>query len=396
MYEVRPTLGRKLQVLFVDDEPAILRGLRSIFHRERNWDMAFAASAVEALRLLSSSGPFDVLVTDMRMPEMDGAELLEVVRQQWPQTARLVLSGQSDRDALMRVFPTMHGFLAKPCSSAVLRSAITRCTSVAAVTDNPALRTIINRVDKLPSPSVQYLQLTQLASDPRSRLGDITTVVESDPALALKVMQIASSAAFGGEATFTSISRSVQYLGLELLKAIALSISLCAPFEGLQLPISIASLQNHAIRTATLGRAFIQDTAGAELAFACGLLHDIGRIVLELGHPADYGRMCDEIRVTGESLVAAERRYFGADHAVVGGCLMRLWGLSEQLVEAVEVHHTPSAASPTVADVVAVVHVAESLSDNSDSTEIDVEFLRSRSLGGELTRWRDIAARAVA
>jgi HD-like signal output (HDOD) protein len=117
--------------------------------------------------------------------------------------------------------------------------------------------------------------------------------------------------------------------------------------------------------------------------------------VLQLGLPAEYGRMCDEIRVTGESLVAAERRYFGADHALVGGCLMRLWGLPAQLIEAVEVHHTPSTASPAVADIVAVVHVAETLSDNSDSTEIDVEFLRSRSLGSELPRWRDIAARSI-
>jgi HD-like signal output (HDOD) protein len=394
MYEALPAPGRKLQVLFVDDEPSILRGLRSIFHRERNWDMAFAASAAEALRLMSS-GPFDVLITDMRMPEMDGAQLLEVVQQQWPQTARIVLSGQSDPDALMRVFPAMHGFLAKPCSSAALRSTIKRCTSVAAVTDNPTLRTIINRVEKLPSPSVQYLQLTRLASDPRSRLGDITAVVESEPALALKVMQIASSSAFGGETSFTSISRAVQYLGLELIQAIALSTSLCSPFEGTQLPISIASLQKHAVRTATLSRAFIQDAAGADLAFAIGLLHDVGRIVLQLGLPAEYGRMCDEIRVTGESLVAAERRYFGADHALVGGCLMRLWGLPAQLIEAVEVHHMPSTASPAVADIVAVVHVAEALSDNSASTEIDVEFLRSRSLGSELPRWRDIAARSI-
>lgn len=386
--------GRKLQVLFVDDEPSILRGLRSIFHRERNWDMAFAESAAEALRMMST-GPFDVLVTDMRMPVMDGAQLLEVVQQQWPQTARLVLSGQSDPDALMRVFPTMHGFLSKPCSSTVLRSAIARCTSVAAVTDNPALRTIINRVQKLPSPSAQYMQLTQLASDRRTKLADITSVIESDPALALKVLQIASSAAFGAMTSFTSIARAVQYLGLELIQAIALSTSLCSPFEGMQLPISIASLQRHAIRTATLSRAFIQDAAGTELAFATGLLHDVGRIVLQLGRPAEYGQMCDEIRITGESLVAAERRIFGADHAMVGGCLMRLWGLSAQLIEAVEVHHVPAAASPAVADVVAVVHVAETLSDNSDSTEIDVEFLRSRSLGHELARWRDIAARSV-
>jgi HD-like signal output (HDOD) protein len=381
--------------LFVDDEPSILRGLRSVFHRERSeWDMSFANSAIEAIELLSRS-PVDVVVTDMRMPQMDGAQLLAVVQERWPATCRIVLSGQAERDSLLRVLPTMHTFLAKPCQSAELRSAITRCMSVSMITTDPRLRSLIGRVDRLPSPPAHYIRLTEIAKNPRARLSDIADAVAEDSAFALKVIHIASSAAFGCEPATPSLSRCVSNLGVELLKAVALSTSLYARHDGPALPVSLDSLQTHAQRTAGLARAFIQDTAGADLAFACGLLHDIGRIVLQLGLPSDYGKMCEEIKLTRESLVVAERRYFGADHAAVAGCLMRMWGLPVQLIEAVEHHHEPEGASVAVADIIAVVHVAETLSDNSDSTDVDLEFLHRVNLVDHLPRWRGIAARSI-
>jgi len=386
----------KLRVLFVDDEPSILRGLRSVFHRERSvWDMSFANSALEALELLTTA-PVDVVVTDMRMPQMDGAQFLTIVQERWPATCRIVLSGQAERDSLLRVLPAMHTFLAKPCQSAELRSAIKRCMSVSSITTDPELRALIGRIDKLPSPPAQYIRLTKLAENPRARLSDIADAVSEDSALALKVIHIASSAAFGADPATPSLARCVGTLGVELVKAIALSTSLYAPHDGPPLPVSLESLQTHALRTAILARAFIQDTAGADLAFACGLLHDIGRIVLQLGRPSDYGNMCDEIKLTKESLVVAERRYFGADHAAVAGCLMRMWGLPTQLIDAVEHHHEPEGAPATVADIIAVVHVAETLSDNSDSTEVDLAFLRRANLVDHLPRWRGIAAQSVA
>src|ERR1700693_545622 len=124
---------RKLRVLFVDDEPAILRGLKSVFYKDRAvWDMVFAGSAAEALEEMARS-TCDVLISDMRMPEMDGARLLEIVKQRWPATCRIILSGPAARESILRVLPTMHSFLSKPCQSADLRAAIERCLSVSAI-----------------------------------------------------------------------------------------------------------------------------------------------------------------------------------------------------------------------------------------------------------------------
>lgn len=378
----------KVRILFVDDEPMILRGLRSVFRRERDvWDMVFATSAAEALELLEQSA-FDVIVSDMRMPQMDGAQLLAIVQERWPMTSRIVLSGQAERDSLVRMLPTLHAFLAKPCGSQELRTAITRCTAIPSLAELPGLRTMIGKIDKLPSAPAAHARVRAAAGNRAA----LSSAIREDSALALKLMQIAGSGAFGESAQRASIPACVAQLGSVLIETITADPSLCAPASGPPLPLSLDHLQTHALRTAQLAGAFIQDSAGAELAYACGLLHDIGRIAMQVAAPGAYTAMCDEIAVTHERLVLAERRHFGADHATIGGALMRLWGLPLALIEAVEHHHEPDGAPAEVADIIAVVHVAEKLADNADSTAIDDAFLRPTKLADQVPRWRGIAA----
>jgi putative nucleotidyltransferase with HDIG domain len=303
-------------------------------------------------------------------------------------TSRIVLSGQAERDSLLRVLPTLHGFLSKPCSSQELRSAITRCTSIPALAGSLELRTMVGKIDKLPSTLAAHARVVAAAG----RRDPMLAAIREDSALALKVMQIACSGAFGDTAPAPSIAACAAYLGDSLVEAIAAHPALCASDAGPPLPVSLDNIHDHALRTAKLAGAFIQDRAGSELAYTCGLLHDIGRIVLQISAPAEYTAMCDELELTGERLVVAERRRFGADHAAVGGALMRLWGLPLPLVEAVEHHHEPEGASAQVADIIAVVHVAEKLSDHADSTAIDPAFLRPTQLADQLPRWRGIAA----
>jgi len=96
------------RVLFVDDEPRILEGLRRMLRSQRNeWEMAFAPGGGAALAIMEAA-PFDVVVSDMRMPEMDGATLLTQVRNLYPQVVRIVLSGHAELSAALRVVPVAH------------------------------------------------------------------------------------------------------------------------------------------------------------------------------------------------------------------------------------------------------------------------------------------------
>jgi len=115
---------RKCKILFVDDEPQILQGLQRMLRALRGeWDMGFVEGGAEALSLLQRE-PFDVVVTDMRMPGMDGVQLLRELKLRFPGVIRIVLSGYSDQEMVLKSVPLAHQFLSKPCSPEILISTI--------------------------------------------------------------------------------------------------------------------------------------------------------------------------------------------------------------------------------------------------------------------------------
>jgi DNA-binding NarL/FixJ family response regulator len=151
-----------VHVLFVDDDTRVLDGLRRLLYEHRNdWAMAFALGGEAALRALEdaagtdaarAAAPFDVVVTDLRMPGMDGAALLRTVHARWPRVVRIVLSGQTDQATMLRTVRVAHQCLAKPCDAGVLHDAVTRAFRLRDLLSDEALRTIVGGVDALPHP----------------------------------------------------------------------------------------------------------------------------------------------------------------------------------------------------------------------------------------------------
>jgi CheY-like chemotaxis protein len=116
--------GSPMGILFVDDEPRILDGIRRMLHaRRREWSMHFAVGGDEALKQLAAL-PIDVIVSDLRMPGMDGATLLSIVKQRSPNVFRIVLSGYAEPKDLAQARPVAHRLLTKPCDLRTLQAAI--------------------------------------------------------------------------------------------------------------------------------------------------------------------------------------------------------------------------------------------------------------------------------
>src|SRR5256885_11774657 len=117
---------KMIRILFVDDEPKVTEGLhRMLRSMRREWEMTFATSGAEALEKLSAK-PFDVVVSDMRMPGMDGCQLLTEVMRRHPQVVRIILSGYSDKETIMRSIGLAHHYLSKPCDAETLKETIRR------------------------------------------------------------------------------------------------------------------------------------------------------------------------------------------------------------------------------------------------------------------------------
>jgi HD-like signal output (HDOD) protein/ActR/RegA family two-component response regulator len=386
------------RVLFVDDEPAILAGLQNLLYKDRRrWEMVFANGGEAALAHLRVR-PFDVVVSDMRMPGMDGAVLLNLVKDEFPATARIMLSGHAEREAIVRALPALHQLLSKPCDAETLRRAIERGIESFAsgtATRDARVRAVIGSLDSLPSPPDIFFELTQLMNDPTSSLVEVGRIVQRDPALSAKCLQLVNSAYFGAGQRTSSIGQAVSLLGSDRLRYLALTSSVFAPLGSEPIPdLPIAEIQAGAERAAALAHRFLRGP-DRDAAFAGGLLHDIGHVVLALGMTDAYRAIVAEARTTGLPITAVEEQHLGVDHAEIGACLLGLWGLPNSITEVVHHHHRPSRAAPALREVCAAVHVADALShDPTCATQIDEQDLVRAGAHDKLAGWRRAAEAA--
>ncbi len=376
------------RILFVDDEPAILAGLQNLLYKERKrWELVFAPGGVEALAACRAA-PFDVVVTDMRMPGMDGATLLTAIREEFPGTVRVMLSGHAERDTIVRVLPSIHQLLSKPCDANTLRTVIERCLDATTTTRGDVIRSLIGRLDKLPSPPDVYFDLAKAMNAPNTTLADVGRIVQRDPGICAKVLQLVNSAYFGHGRAITSIDQAVANLGTERLKFIAMTASVFSSsatdkkLDG----FSLADLQDSSIRVGTLAKKMLGRTSLAEEAFVIGLLHDVGRAILALGMPEVYGPIV--ARARKEPLVAVEHEVLGVDHAEVGAQLLRIWGLPIRVVDVIQFHHEPLAAPEEVRELAVCVHVAEA---QIAGTSIDRDALAAAGFADRVAAWCAIA-----
>ncbi|WP_054650256.1 response regulator [Salidesulfovibrio brasiliensis] len=128
------------RVLFVDDEKNVLNGLRRMLRSIRDeWEMDFAPGGAEALELVGKK-EYDLVVSDMRMPGMDGAELLTKVQELSPETVRIVLSGHSEQNMVMKSVKPAHQFLSKPCSSEQLLQTLKEAYRLRRLLNNPRIK----------------------------------------------------------------------------------------------------------------------------------------------------------------------------------------------------------------------------------------------------------------
>jgi len=393
----QPTAKKK--ILFVDDEPRILDGLRRMLRSHRkSWDMVFVDSGPRALEALGCES-FDVLVTDMRMPGMDGAELLKSVQERSPQTARIVLSGHSDMKASLRSVHVSHQFLAKPCEARELTAVVEQACGLHALLEEPALRSQIAVLSELPGLPRVYEELVCAMADEEVDLRDVGAIVEQDVGISAKLLQIVNSSYFGIRREIVNVTEAATYLGLTVLRDLVLSIEVFGQRGAGSLKgLSLEREQRHSLSTGHLARMLAEDSTVAEQAFLAGMLHDVGKLIIGTQLPDAMKRIVAERAETGAPVHEIEQRVIGVTHAEIGGYLLGLWGMPYSIVEAVAFHHRPSRAA--VRDefgVLAATHVADALAHESWSgvppseSGLDVGYLEELGVIGRIPEWRERA-----
>ncbi len=325
------------RVLFVDDEPVVLRAIERVLRVRRvGAEARFAGGGEEALALLARE-PFDVIVSDLSMPAMDGVTLLGIVRERHPHVARLVLSGLVSSSVLAT--QVAHQWFSKPCDMSLLMSRIERIGWLQSMVEDPALRARIGGLAGMPSPFELHVKVTDaIARDaPHSEL---VALVRSDPAVVAKLLQFSNSAFFGEAERVVSITRALAILGTGVVRETLTTNVMFRPGAG---------TAAHHLFVATLART-LAPAAVRDDAFVAGLLHDFGDAILA-------------------ELPTASSPHDPVLHARVGALLLGLWGLPSEVVDAIAFHHDPDAAPAPGEPTLRALALAEALAAELDGTK---------------------------
>lgn len=381
--------AEKLNILFVDDEPLILEGLRNRLRKYRKrWNTHFVTSGQEALELLNES-PMDVVVSDMRMPQMDGAALLSEVQRLHGDAIRIVLSGHAELEEAMRVMPVAHQFLTKPCDANQLEDIIDRACNLQRLLKNEELQAIVTGIDNLPAVPCTYHRLVVAIADEHSSAKDLAQIIREDIGICAKVLRVANSSFFSRSRNISDIEAAVVRLGSQTIKSLVMGMEVFTLPKGVEVEFSMQGLQERSLACASLAKR-LSSPEYQELAFLSGMLHDMGQLVLATYQPKLYSRAVVLAREHDVPQHEAEETYLGVSHAEVGAYLLGLWGLPYPVIEAVAFHHRPDRVETENAGVYSSVHLASELV--SDQCRLNHEVLDRLGLeysNKELQDFRD-------
>jgi len=392
---------KKKRILFVDDEPRVLNGLRRMLHPMRNeWEMVFVESGQAALDILTKN-PFDIIFSDMHMLGMDGGQLLDKVRKQYPQMVRIALSGQSSKKVLFKSASPVHQYLSKPCNVETLKNTISRVSFLQELLTNTKLAGLISQLESLPCLPSSYRDMMEELESEEASVKKITKIISRDVGMSVKILQLANSAYFGIRPHVSSVSQAIILLGLDTIKALVLSAKIFSHFDRINLEgFSLSALWDHSMVVGDwVKRIAVTENVPQEIvdtARMAGMLHDIGKLVFASKIPAEYEQALCLSSKEKVSSFEAEKEVIGATHAEVGAYLLGLWGFTDSTVEALAWHHNPAKSLQEEFTVLTAVHIANGLTHGTASeddwlelTGVDRRYLDKLGLTDRFPVWKE-------
>jgi len=389
----------KVRILFVDDEPNILSGLQRMLRVNRDiWTVYFATGGQEALNVLAET-PVDIVVSDMRMPGMNGMELLKEVSERYPDVIRFALSGQASKDMVLDSIGAVHQYLAKPCDVDVLKNAISQISSLRHLVSDKALRSRLTSRQAVPSIPAMYDRLLDELLSPEVTIDNIAEIVSHDLGMSARVLQLVSSA-FMAEAVYTlQPAEATVFLGADVIREILPSgRAFSLPVKNLLTPSEMSEIIQHSLAVANCAKAIAVcenvDKDTVKQAYVAGLFHDIGKQILPEEFPNEWTAWRELSTCEDFKALEMEQKHFGLTHAEVGAYLMGLWGLSDPVIEAIAFHHNPAGSKAGEFTPLLAVHVADTMANKilsgtfgDSAMEIDEAYLEEVHLGKRLETW---------
>jgi putative nucleotidyltransferase with HDIG domain len=222
---------------------------------------------------------------------------------------------------------------------------VSRTTGKGRIVDKQPIQDAIKLIDSLPTlPSVLSKILTA-AADPEASALELGQLISTDQSLSAVLLKLVNSAYYGLYRRIDSVTQAIVMLGFFEVRNLTLAATAFRSIGGSSSQYNRARLWRHSLATAmATERCARLLNATRQGCFESGLLHDIGRVVLDLLYPDRFVVATDRVRAGDSSLVEVEREIFGMDHAEVGGLLAERWNLPPAVTEAIQNHHNPENA----------------------------------------------------
>ena len=361
------------KIAFVDDDQRILDGLRRMLRGHRKeWQMAFFESGSELLTAFQGE-PFDIVVSDMSMPGMNGAELLSEIKKIKPDTLRIVLSGYADSELIIESLHAAHQFISKPADQSIIEKTIERGVRLQAALDDSEVKARLGEIESLPALPEIYDELMREIASENSSLEQVGKIVEGDMALSSAILKLVNSAFFALVRHIETPSQAAAILGADTIKNLALSNSVFMSFKGSKEEMSqLRKLNTQGQKIGLLASQFARhcglDGRGKDHVQMAGMLINIGGLV--------------ELILKQE---VADSEAPMPDSDLLGAYLLGIWAMPFPIVEAVRWHRQPSQSNIDVLSPMAIVHAAWAMEEifrqdqqvNLESEVLDIAYLDS-------------------
>jgi HD-like signal output (HDOD) protein len=251
------------------------------------------------------------------------------------------------------------------------------------IIDQDQLQSMLSKFEELPTIPEILFQILKILDDPDSGASDLAEVVRLDAPLTARILRLANSPYYSTRGDMTDIHRCIAVLGYRTIRQVAICVSVAtsvvsaaARVEG---QLDYRELWRHSVATGAIANRLAEmvDFPVPEEVFTAGLLHDLGKFVLEIYSPDSYSQIIGSRKGTGRSLVEVEREVFGFDHAILGEAFGFSWRFPGMLTRCFGHHHdTPSGPSVPGSEehAVALVALADYLAHTLCPATCDLGF----------------------
>lgn len=227
-----------------------------------------------------------------------------------------------------------------------------------------ALEAIIRNSCDLPTMPAVANKVIAIVADPDTTAADLNKVIMSDQAMAARVLKLANSSFYGCLRAITRLTQAISIIGFSSLKNVVLAASTKEVYKRFGLTEKMLHEHSSGAAIAAFQVAKELGSKNTEELFLVGLLHDIGKVVLNNSDSEKYQEVMQEVYNSGENFFEVENRSYGYTHADVGALVIKKWNLSPEMEMAVRHHHSideMNTADPYITQLACIVNLSDSI-----------------------------------